>query len=42
MVGQQPVVMAEMTFRNLIPGPEVAHCDFLARADILAPSVSMY
>ena len=35
VVGQQPVVMAEMTFRNLIPGPEVAHCDFLARADIL-------
>ncbi len=33
--GEQPVVLAEMTLRNLIPGPEVGHPDFLARADIL-------
>src|SRR5882724_2236772 len=33
--GQQPVVLAEMTLRSLIPEPEVAHSDFLARADIL-------
>src|SRR5256886_14963930 len=33
--GQQPVVLAEMTLRSLIPGPEVGHTDFLARADIL-------
>jgi hypothetical protein len=35
MLGQQPVVLAEMTLRNLIPGPDVEHSDFLARADIL-------
>ena len=33
--GQQPVVLAEMTLRSLIPGPDVGHPDFLARADIL-------
>jgi len=33
--GQRPVVLAEMTLRSLIPGPEVGHTDFLARADIL-------
>jgi hypothetical protein len=33
--GQQPVVLAEMTLRSLIPKPEVGHPDFLARADIL-------
>ena len=33
--GQQPVVLAEMTLRNLIPKPDVGHTDFLARADIL-------
>ena len=35
MRGQQPVVLAEMTLRNLIPEPDVGHTDFLARADIL-------
>jgi hypothetical protein len=33
--GQAPVVMAEMTLRNLLSGNEVDHADFLARADIL-------
>jgi hypothetical protein len=33
--GQQPVVLAEMTLRSLIPEPDVGHRDFLARADIL-------
>jgi hypothetical protein len=33
--GQQPVVLAEMTLRSLIPQPEVGHPDFLARADML-------
>jgi len=33
--GQQPVVMAEMTLRSLIPEPDVGHADFLARAEIL-------
>jgi hypothetical protein len=33
--GQQPVVLAEMTLRNLIPDPEVGHPDFLARTDVL-------
>jgi hypothetical protein len=33
--GQQPVVLAEMTLRSLIPSPDVGHSDFLARADIL-------
>jgi len=28
-------VLAEMTLRSLVPGPEVGHEDFLARADIL-------
>lgn len=31
----KPVVLAEMTLRNLSPGPDVDHADFLARADIL-------
>jgi len=35
MQGQEPVVLAEMTLRNLIPEPEVGHSDFLARADVL-------
>ncbi len=33
--GRQPVVLAEMTLRNLLSGNEVDHADFLARADIL-------
>jgi hypothetical protein len=33
--GQQPVVLAEMTFRNLVPSSEVGHHDFLIRAEIL-------
>ncbi len=33
--GRQPVVLAEMTLRSLIPGPEVGHPDFLDRANIL-------
>jgi hypothetical protein len=33
--GREPIVLAEMTLRSLIPGPEVGHHDFLARADIL-------
>ena len=33
--GHQPVVLAEMTLRSLVPDPEVGHTDFLARADIL-------
>jgi hypothetical protein len=33
---QQPVVLAEMTLRSLVPGPDVGHADFLARADILS------
>ena len=33
--GQQPIVLAEMTLRSLIPEPDVGHPDFLARADIL-------
>jgi hypothetical protein len=33
--GQQPVVLAEMTLRSLMPSPDVDHSDFLARADIL-------
>ena len=32
---QEPLVLAEMTLRNLIPEPEVGHSDFLARADVL-------
>jgi hypothetical protein len=32
--GQQPIVLAEMTLRNLME-PDVGHADFLARADIL-------
>ena len=35
MEGQEPIVLAEMTLRNLAPGTEVGHSDFLARADIL-------
>ncbi len=34
-LGQQPVVLAEMTLRSLVPSPDVGHHDFLARADIL-------
>jgi hypothetical protein len=33
--GQQPVVLAEMTLRSLIPEPAAGHADFLARADVL-------
>src|SRR5262249_31993108 len=33
--GQEPLVLAEMTLRSLVPGPEPGHEDFLARADIL-------
>ena len=33
--GQQPVVLAEMTLRSLIPEPDVGHPDFLARTDVL-------
>src|SRR5204863_1684180 len=33
--GQQPVVLAEMTLRSLVPAADVGHADFLARADIL-------
>jgi hypothetical protein len=33
--GQQPVVLAEMTLRSLVPDPEVGHADFLARTDVL-------
>lgn len=32
----EPVVLAEMTLRNLRSGNEIDHSDFLARADILA------
>jgi hypothetical protein len=32
----RPLVLAEMTLRNLISAPDVGHPDFLARADILA------
>src|SRR5207247_11426947 len=33
--GQEPVVLMEMTLRDLTSGPEVDHADFLARADII-------
>jgi hypothetical protein len=33
--GQRPVVLAEMTLRNLLAAGSVDHSDFLARADIL-------
>src|SRR5258706_980498 len=33
--GQQPVIMAEMPLRSLMPEPDVGHADFLARAEIL-------
>jgi hypothetical protein len=33
--GQQPVVLAEMTLRDLVPNPDIGHTDFLARASIL-------
>jgi len=33
--GQEPVVLMEMTLRDLASGSEVDHADFLARADIL-------
>src|SRR4029453_979510 len=32
--GKQPVGLAEMTLHSLVPGPDVGHADFLARADI--------
>jgi len=35
VVGQKPVVLAEMTLRNLTAIPDADHSDFLARADIL-------
>jgi hypothetical protein len=35
VVGQKPVVLAEMTLRTLTVGPDAGHPDFLARADIL-------
>ena len=35
VAGQEPVVLAEMTLRSLMPGNDVGHADFLARADIL-------
>ena len=35
VAGQEPVVFAEMTIRNLVAAPNFAHSDFLARADIL-------
>jgi hypothetical protein len=33
--GQEPVVLMEMTLRNLTAGSQLDHADFLARADIL-------
>jgi hypothetical protein len=33
--GQEPVILAEMTLRSLVPAPDVGHPDFLARTDIL-------
>jgi hypothetical protein len=33
--GQQPVVLAEMTLRDLGPNSDIGHMDFLARASIL-------
>jgi len=33
--GQEPVVLMEMTLRNLATGDTVDHADFLARADLL-------
>jgi hypothetical protein len=33
--GHEPIVLAEMTLRSLIPEPSVGHVDFLARADTL-------
>ncbi|MDB5217237.1 MAG: hypothetical protein JWO86_5164 [Myxococcaceae bacterium] len=33
--GQQPVVLAEMTLRDLGPNSDIGHTDFLARASIL-------
>jgi hypothetical protein len=36
VAGQRPVVLAEMTLRSLNPASEADHCDFLARAEILA------
>ena len=33
--GAEPVVIAEMTLKNLVHAPDLAHKDFLARADIL-------
>jgi hypothetical protein len=32
---EEPVVLAEMTLHSLGPGPQIAHSDFLARADTL-------
>ena len=33
--GQEPVVLAEMTLRNLVAAGSLDHSDFLARADLL-------
>jgi hypothetical protein len=33
--GQEPVVLAEMSLKNLSSSPDTEHSDFLARADIL-------
>ena len=33
--GQDPVVIMEMSLRNLLAGDQIDHADFLARADIL-------
>src|SRR6185369_1597205 len=35
VVGENPVVLAEMTLRSLTSTPDFGHHDFLARADIL-------
>ena len=36
LAGQRPVVLAEMTLRSLESRSDADHCDFLARAEILA------
>ena len=33
--GQTPVVLAEMTLRNLLAGGDADHADFLARAEVV-------
>jgi hypothetical protein len=35
VAGEEPVIFAEMTIRNLVSSPNFGHADFLARADIL-------